>query len=210
MQSKALFVTMQAGSGNGERVATWLREALTPIADEPETRDWFALRFGPDSFAIFDTFDGNRGRLTHLLGKVGRGLVVRTFTMLSGLPDIAMTDVVAARVSPGDQRLTAAVRTHWIAGDGQGRNLAAALVEELEHATIGDGTARYVLRLRDDTFLLLDFTADGASVPDVSERLSASGRVAGLPAQAEILAYKLGSLETALSPSALRATSAAR
>jgi hypothetical protein len=206
MQSKALFVTMQAGTGNGDKVATWLKASLAPITEEPATRDWFALRFGPDTFAIFDTFDGNRGRLTHLLGKVGRGLVVRTFTMLSGLPDIAMADVVAARMPSGDGELTKAVQVQMIGCDRQSGEVAAGLRAIVKAENAAD-SALYALQVHRGDFLVLNFHTDTAEAVDL-RRFSASCHEITAPGTGEILAYKLAA--GALNPSERRSTGAAR
>jgi hypothetical protein len=193
MQSKALFVTLQARPGEGETVAQWLRGSIEPIEAEPGTRDWYALRFGPDSFAIFDTFDGHRGRLTHLLGKVGRGLVVRTFTLLGGVPQIAMADIIASRTASEHDGLTTAVRSELTACDGETASVALALRDEMAEPP-GDNAARYALRTQGDSFLLLDFLPPTTTVPPtmrVTSRLARFCRKVAEPARAEVLAYKL-------------------
>ena len=80
---KALFVGIEAGPTHQEDTAEFLRGALEPVEHEPDTRHWYALRFGPADFAIFDTFTGNAGRLKHLFGTVGRALVVKTMSAWS-------------------------------------------------------------------------------------------------------------------------------
>lgn len=194
MHSKALFVTMQAGPGNGDKVAEWLRGALTPIENEPATRDWYALRMAPETFAIFDTFDGHRGRLTHLLGKVGRGLVVRTFTLLSGLPDIRMADVLAARVPPQGVRLTRAVHSTLSTHNGHSAALTALLKDEMQQQET-DQSASYALRLAENKILLLDFLAEGPGGAAAHDQTALAKRVSGLcdviaTDRSEILAYK--------------------
>jgi hypothetical protein len=190
---KALFVTMQASPGYGDTVAEWLRAAVEPIENEPQTRDWYALRFAPDTFAIFDTFDGNRGRLTHLLGKVGRGLIVRTFTLLKGLPDIRMADILAAESPEPGAPIKAAVHSTVTARDGQERDVTAMLLEHGAQTT-GPEAARYAMRTGGGNFLILDFLSEAATIPPPSPL---SGQLASLtrkvtdPWRAEVLAYKL-------------------
>ena len=99
---KALFVGIEAGPTHQEDAAEFLRGALEPVEHEQDTRHWYALRFGPADFAIFDTFPGNAGRLKHLFGTVGRALVVKTFTILNGLPEIEPADILALKVPAAD------------------------------------------------------------------------------------------------------------
>ena len=98
---KALFVRLIAKDGKGDEVETFLREGLAAVMEEPDTTTWYAVRFGHNDFAIFDTFPGNTGRLAHLAGKVGRALIARTPELLEGLPQIEHAHVLAYKL-PGD------------------------------------------------------------------------------------------------------------
>ncbi len=98
---KALFVRLTAKPGKGEAVETLLRDSLAAVMEEEDTTTWYALRFGREDFAIFDTFLGNRGRLTHLAGKVGRTLIARTPELFDGLPKIEHAHVLAYKL-PGE------------------------------------------------------------------------------------------------------------
>lgn len=98
---KALFVRLVAKDGKGDELEAFLREELAAVLEEPDTTTWYALRFGDREFAIFDTFPRNMGRVAHLAGKVGRGLIARTPGPLDGLPDIEHAQVLAYKL-PGD------------------------------------------------------------------------------------------------------------
>jgi len=98
---KALFVRLYAKPGKGDEVDTFLRDALEAVMQEHDTTTWYAVRFGQEDFAIFDTFPGNAGRLAHLAGKVGRTLVARTPELFEGLPKIEHAQVLAYKL-PGD------------------------------------------------------------------------------------------------------------
>ena len=65
---KALFVEIQAKAGSEDAIEQFLRQAVAAAEAEPDTRDWFALRFDADHFALFDTFDGTLGAFTQLAG----------------------------------------------------------------------------------------------------------------------------------------------
>lgn len=49
-------------------------------------------------YRIFDVFPDNGGRLAHLTGRVPRELVKNARSLVGGLPDIDMLDVLAAKV----------------------------------------------------------------------------------------------------------------
>ncbi|MSW72322.1 MAG: antibiotic biosynthesis monooxygenase, partial [Actinobacteria bacterium] len=52
----ALLVRVEAQPGKEDEVADFLRDGLAVVQDEPGTVVWFAVRFGPSSFGIFDAF----------------------------------------------------------------------------------------------------------------------------------------------------------
>ena len=99
--AKALFVRLIAQDGKGDAVATFLRDGLAAVMEEPGTTSWYAVRFGDDEFAIFDTFPSDEARLAHLAGKVGRALVARTPELLKGTPKIEHAQVLAYKLPNG-------------------------------------------------------------------------------------------------------------
>lgn len=96
--NKALFVRLRAKAGKGSDVEAFLRDGLAAVIEEPDTTTWYALRFGHDDFAIFDTFPGEKGRLEHLAGKVGRALIAKTPELLDGMPEIGHAQVLAYKL----------------------------------------------------------------------------------------------------------------
>lgn len=96
--NKVLFVRLRAKPGKEAEVEAFLREALPAVMEEPDTTTWYAVRFGHDDFAIFDTFPGEKGRLAHLAGKVGRALIARTPELLDGLPSIEHAHALAYKL----------------------------------------------------------------------------------------------------------------
>lgn len=99
--NKALFVRLRAKPGKEDEVEAFLREGLSAVMEEHDTTTWYAVRFGHDDFAIFDTFPGNKARLAHLAGKVGRALIVKTPVLLDGIPSIEHAQVLAYKL-PGE------------------------------------------------------------------------------------------------------------
>lgn len=96
--SKALFVRLQAKAGKEAEVEAFLRDGLSAVMEEHDTTTWYAVRFGHDDFAIFDTFPGDKGRLAHLAGKVGRALIAKTPALLDSLPKIEHAQVLAYKL----------------------------------------------------------------------------------------------------------------
>ncbi|TMJ18007.1 MAG: antibiotic biosynthesis monooxygenase [Alphaproteobacteria bacterium] len=99
--NKALFVRLKAKAGKEAEVEAFLRDALPAVMEEEDTTTWYALRFGHDDFAIFDTFPGEKGRLAHLAGKVGRALIANTPELFDGLPRIEHAHALAFKL-PGE------------------------------------------------------------------------------------------------------------
>ena len=73
-------------------------QALDLANDEPGTTTWFALRFGPGSFAIFDAFESSDEREDHLGGKVAAALMARANELFSNKVVIEKLDVLAAKL----------------------------------------------------------------------------------------------------------------
>jgi hypothetical protein len=99
--AKALFVRLTAKAGKGGEVDAFLRDGLAAVMEEHDTTTWYAVRFGHHDFAIFDTFPGDKGRLAHLAGKVGRALIARTPELFEGAPKIEDAQVLAYKL-PGE------------------------------------------------------------------------------------------------------------
>jgi quinol monooxygenase YgiN len=97
MINKALLVRIEAKAGKEDEVEAFLKSALADVQQEDKTIDWFALKFGRSTFAIFDTFPDDTGRLAHLAGKVGRALIAETPSLLAEMPKIEHAEVLAAK-----------------------------------------------------------------------------------------------------------------
>ena len=69
------------------------------MQEEPGTTTWFALKLGPSTFGIFDTFTNEAGRDAHLSGRVAAALMQKAPELLSRPPTIEKVDVLAAKLS---------------------------------------------------------------------------------------------------------------
>jgi quinol monooxygenase YgiN len=99
MVSVGLFVRLEAKPGKEAEVGEFLRAALPLVEDEVATTAWFALRFGPASFGIFDAFPDDEGRQAHLAGRVAAALLTRADDLLAVPPVIEKVETLAAKLS---------------------------------------------------------------------------------------------------------------
>jgi quinol monooxygenase YgiN len=98
MVKLALLARLEAKPGKEEAVATFLSGALPLAEAEPATTTWFALRLGPTTFGIFDTFPDENGRQAHLSGPIATALMAKASELLSAPPVIERVDILAAKL----------------------------------------------------------------------------------------------------------------
>ena len=98
MPQLALYVQLEAKNGKEEEVEKFLRSGLSIVDNEPATISWYALRMGPTTFGIFDTFPDEEGRQAHLNGEVAKALMAKASELLSEPPSIQKIEVLAAKV----------------------------------------------------------------------------------------------------------------
>lgn len=98
MITRALFVRLEAKTGREQEVESFLRGALSAVDAEDGTPLWFAVRFGPSSFAIFDAFPDDAARQAHLSGEVASSLMEQAPHLLASDPTIEHADVLASKV----------------------------------------------------------------------------------------------------------------
>ncbi|AIY19083.1 antibiotic biosynthesis monooxygenase [Pimelobacter simplex] len=97
MLSKALLVRLEALPGKEQELADFLTEARSIVMEEPGTVAWFALRFGPSTFGVYDVFPDDEARDAHLAGGVGQALGPNTGVLFSE-PQIEKIDLLADKV----------------------------------------------------------------------------------------------------------------
>ena len=99
MPQLALYVQLEAKEGKEAEVEQFLRGGLSIVENEPATISWYALRLGPSTFGIFDTFPDEQGRQAHLSGEVAKALMAKASDLLSEPPLIQKVDVLAAKLA---------------------------------------------------------------------------------------------------------------
>lgn len=98
MVTKALVVRLEAKPGKEKDVENFLKGGLAIVQGEPATVTWYAIRLGPSTFGIFDTFPDDAGRQAHLSGAVAAALMAKASELLSQPPKIEQVDVLAAKI----------------------------------------------------------------------------------------------------------------
>ncbi len=94
----ALLVRLEAKPGKEAAVAQFLEGGLAIVEQEPATTTWYALRLGPTTFGIFDTFPDDAGRQAHLAGQVAAALMAQAPDLLSTGPTIEKVEILAAKL----------------------------------------------------------------------------------------------------------------
>lgn len=100
MTKFALFVRLEAKPGKEAAVADFLAGALPLANAESGTTAWFALKFGPSTFGVFDAFADEAGREAHLHGAIAAALMANAAALFSTPPNIEKIDLLAAKL-PG-------------------------------------------------------------------------------------------------------------
>jgi quinol monooxygenase YgiN len=101
MLSVGLFVRLEAKPGKEKDVAAFLAQALQMTNQEPTTRLWFSLRLGPSTFAVFDAFDDESGRQTHLNGPIAQALMAQAPNLFATPPSIEKTEILGVKLPQG-------------------------------------------------------------------------------------------------------------
>jgi len=97
MEKFAILARVEAKAGKEEEVLAFLKSALPLAVGEPETVRWYALKLGPSTFGIFDTFETADGRTAHLNGQIAAALLANASQLLSKEPIIEMVDLIAIK-----------------------------------------------------------------------------------------------------------------
>lgn len=96
--TKGLFVRLHAKPEQADTVAKFLESARPMALAEGATTAWFAVRFGPAEFGIFDVFPDDAGRDAHLSGPIAAALMANAAALLAEPPKIEKIDVLAEKL----------------------------------------------------------------------------------------------------------------
>ena len=98
MLKLALFARLEAKPGKEAEVAAFLEQGLALANKEATTPLWFALRMGPTTFAVFDSFRDESGRQAHLTGPIAQALMANAPALLAKPPAIEPLEVLGAKL----------------------------------------------------------------------------------------------------------------
>jgi quinol monooxygenase YgiN len=98
MLTLSLFVRLEAKPGKADDVAAFLQQGLQLANQEATTPLWFALKFGPTTFAVFDSFENEAGREAHLAGRIAEALMANAPNLLATPPVIERAEVLGAKL----------------------------------------------------------------------------------------------------------------
>jgi quinol monooxygenase YgiN len=101
MDRFAILATLEARPGKEREVEEFLKSAQALVVQEVGTTTWFAFRFGPATFGIFDTFADNAALRAHLNGEIAKALFARAEELFAGPPQIQQLDIFAAKPYAG-------------------------------------------------------------------------------------------------------------
>ncbi len=86
MTHMGLFVRLDAKPGKEAALEKFLKDALPLAQAETGTPVWYAVKFGPSSFAIFDAFQNDGDRTAHLNGPIAAALMQNADELLATPP----------------------------------------------------------------------------------------------------------------------------
>ena len=97
MSHVGLLIRLEAKPEKAEDLAEFLKGALPAAESEAGTTSWFALRFGPTTFGVYDAFPDDAARQKHLSGPIAAALTAKAPALLAKPPSIERVDVLAAK-----------------------------------------------------------------------------------------------------------------
>jgi quinol monooxygenase YgiN len=98
MLSLGLFVRLEAKPGKEKDVAAFLMQGLQLAQQETTTPLWFALRLGPSTFGVFDSFHDEAGRQAHLNGPIAKALMAQAPNLFAAPPSIEKVEILGAKL----------------------------------------------------------------------------------------------------------------
>lgn len=97
METVGILAVLEAKPGKEKDVEAFLKSALPLAQAESQTARWYAVKLGPSTFGIFDTFADQSGRDAHLKGEIAKALFAKADELLAKPPQIQQADILAAK-----------------------------------------------------------------------------------------------------------------
>ncbi|WEO92996.1 antibiotic biosynthesis monooxygenase [Streptomyces sp. FXJ1.172] len=93
-----LLARIEAKPEYADEVEAMLRGAVELAEQEQYTVTWFSFRMDATTFGVFDTFNDEQGRQSHLEGQIAAALMGAAETMLSSAPVITPVDLLGVKL----------------------------------------------------------------------------------------------------------------
>jgi quinol monooxygenase YgiN len=97
MDKFAILARLEAKAGKEKEVEAFLKSARPLAEQEPGTTSWYALKIGPSTFGIFDTFADENGRDAHLTGEIAKALFAKAEELFARAPEIDKAEILAMK-----------------------------------------------------------------------------------------------------------------
>ena len=97
MSKLGLLVRFEAKAGKEKDVEELITGALSLAVKENYTTTWYAFRINKSTFGIYDTFQNEEGRKSHLGGKIAQALMSKASELFVTAPVIEPLDVLAVK-----------------------------------------------------------------------------------------------------------------
>ena len=94
---RGLLALLEAKPGKCDELAEFLRQGRELAAAEGGTVTWYAFKLSETTYGIFDTFNDEEGRQSHLNGQIPAALGQVGPDLLAADPDIRTTDILAVK-----------------------------------------------------------------------------------------------------------------
>jgi quinol monooxygenase YgiN len=95
MEAIGLLVTLEARAGKEADGEEFLKSAQPLALKEKGTLKWYAIKIGPGTFGIFDTFANEAGRNAHLTGEIANALGARANELFATAPQVEKVEILA-------------------------------------------------------------------------------------------------------------------
>ena len=95
--TRGILALLEAKPGKGDELARFLEAGRALAVAEQGTVSWYAFRLGETTLGIFDTFETEDARQTHLDGEITKALAAVAPDLLATDPDIRLAEIIALK-----------------------------------------------------------------------------------------------------------------
>jgi quinol monooxygenase YgiN len=92
-----LLALLEAKPGKGDELAAFLEGGRALAVAEEGTVTWYAFKIDDTTYGIFDTFETEDARQTHLNGEIPKALGQVAPDLLASDPNIRLIDVISVK-----------------------------------------------------------------------------------------------------------------